>query len=160
MIFVSPTRKRASIVLSAAFPAACLMAALLTLAPLTALAENITWDGSGTLQPNPSGSGDAVFPASSPSGNTVTITGNVPGYVYGAVSYSAGSDNAATNDNTVNLKSGSVDYDVYGGHASSNSGSATATGNRVNINGGSVSYDVYGGPLSKGVGLVWSLFVC
>jgi outer membrane autotransporter protein len=152
MIFVSPTRKRASLVLSAAFPAACLMAALLILAPLTALAEDITWDGSGTLQTDPWGI-PAVFPdVSSPSGNNVTISGDVAGDVEGGVSYSAGSDNTATNDNTVNLQSGAVTGDVYGGSAESNTGSATATGNSVHISGGAVDDYVYGGRAASNSG--------
>jgi hypothetical protein len=110
----------------------------------SARAETISWDGSGSLQQDPWGD-SALFP-SSLSGNTVTVTGDVAGFVYGGLSDIQGGDAAATG-NSVSVGNGAVvDYSVIGGEADSDSGAATATGNSVSVSGGAtVDWDVFGG---------------
>ncbi|MDR1275682.1 MAG: autotransporter domain-containing protein, partial [Candidatus Accumulibacter sp.] len=49
--------------------------------------------------------------------------------------------------NTVNLNSGAVDFDVYGGYSS---GSGAVTGNTVNLNSGTVGLSVFGGSSYSG----------
>ena len=128
---------------------ACLLVCLLAL-PLPALAgENIVWNGSGApgttgeIRPNPWGH-DSLFPHG-PSGNSVTVNGDVPGNVYGGLDYHDDNTNAASTNNRVTVNGGDITWSVYGGYAESYSGSAMATGNRVTVNGGDIGMSVYGG---------------
>ena len=78
-----------------------------------------------------------------PSGNSVTVNGDVPGDVHGGSDYYTNGINAAATNNRVTVSGGSMGS-VFGGYAESDSGSATVTGNSVSISGGSTG-DVLGG---------------
>jgi hypothetical protein len=128
--------------------------ALLSFAPVTAVAENITYpDPDSTLQNISVGGGGewghSVAPSGSDSGksnslssNKVTINGDVPGAVSGAVNTV---DANAVINNQVIVNSGTVGGEIFGGLAASSCGDVTATGNIVTISGGTVGGNVFGG---------------
>jgi hypothetical protein len=133
----------------------CLVLGLLlcpAFAPVTALAENVTYNAGDPLQniPGPWGgpynssvapSGSAGGQSPSLSGNMVTVNGGTPDNVFGAVNTL---DSAAVTGNQVIINGGDVSQYVAGGIAENNSGSATANNNTVTISGGTVGIDVYG----------------
>ena len=117
----------------------------LILLPHPALAEDVIYPGKA-LQPSPLGFANALFPGTTAnpglSGNSVTVNGDVPGFVFGGVS--DGADNVT--NNRVVINSGTMDWDVYGGWSTN----GNATGNNVTLNGGRVIQDVYGGYSDQG----------
>ncbi|MDL2271949.1 hypothetical protein LJC23_02835 [Desulfovibrio sp. OttesenSCG-928-I05] len=123
-------------------------------------AENITWNGvgdagnTGALNDDPStGPGKQSLYPTSPSDNTVTVNGDVPGVVYGGVDYvSSGGTAATSSGNSVTFNGGDIGSGgssggVYGGYTHSDSGGATASGNTatLGVNAGEVHGEVYGG---------------
>jgi|GEM_PF-1334769 len=86
-------------------------------------------------------------------GNKVIITGGKTKAVYGGY---ANSYSGEAVYNSVDVKDGEVNGNVYGGYIGSMSGIGDANGdanyNSVDISGGTVSYNVYGGYVSGGTG--------
>ena len=86
-------------------------------------------------------------------GQTINVTGNMPNSVKGNSPNANGAwdwdDTLDTlldpNNNTVNIRSGTVQQGVYGGHADSQTTSVLASHNEVNISGGAVEWYVKGG---------------
>ncbi|MDR2861875.1 MAG: hypothetical protein LBV07_04950, partial [Syntrophobacterales bacterium] len=126
------------------------------LLPRAAMAgETITWTGTpppflqNITDPLLDSHTDSVAPqnsntqSSSIEGNEITIDGNVPGSVFGAVNMF---DSEAVTDNKVITKIGrNVGGSVIGGLAGGNIVSATATGNSVTISGNMIGDRVIGG---------------
>ena len=98
--------------------------------------NNGYWDGVGTDGLN------------DPNMNTVIVSSNVSGYVYGAIYGVVGSSgSAAADSNSVTVNDGIISRSVYGGYIGviDSSGSAAVNNNSVTINGGSINSYVYGG---------------
>lgn len=119
--------------------------------PLPALAEDIVWYGqgdqrnSGQLRDAPYGASGGFLYPDGPSGNSVTVYGDVPDEVWGGFDYFA--SYAATSGNSLTVNSGTMKA-VVGGAASSPGGSATARGNSVTVNDGTIT-NVVGGTASS-----------
>ncbi len=135
----------------------------------SAQAADITYPGA-SLAPSPFGSvPSSLFPGSSPSGNTVTITGgSIGGEAYGGVVNGPGdvSGNTVTvtgsptigalyggrsagglvGGNTVIFNSGTVNSSIIGGRSTSGG----ATGNSVTVNDGNILTVVRGGQSDGG----------
>ena len=116
-------------------------------APLPALAATIDYPGAAE-EPSPfpfpdEGGSDVIYPAGSPSGNTVNFnSGDFLGSVYGGATYSA----ADVTGNTVNIKGGKPFFGTYGGRTDS----GAAHGNTVDITSGDAS-SATGGQSKSGV---------
>ena len=133
-------------------PSCCLGFSLLA---TPALAQTINYPGDGTaLQPDPIFSDystipptpySSLFPATSLTGNNVTMGGDVPGLVYGGVTTGAGD----VTNNRVTLNSGTVEIGIRGGITYSG---GDTTGNSVFINGGIVNGAVHGGQGNNSIG--------
>ena len=138
----------------------------------SAQAEDITYDGTNPsmLTPDSGVATSSLFPSSSFSNNTVSVTGGtISGTAYGGVA--AGAD--AVTNNRVILTGGTVNGFIYGGYSASGnttnnsvsingssvltnvvyggkSGSGNASGNSVSLMSGAVAPDVYGGGSNSG----------
>ncbi|SBW02892.1 exported hypothetical protein [uncultured delta proteobacterium] len=149
------------------FPALATCLSLMLAAASPALAADITYPGY-PLGPDFENKSDSLFPpASSPSGNTVTITGGsiaeayssqvlsgdvsgnaltITGGVVNGSIWGAATHNGTAFNNTVTMSGGSVVSDVHGAYSQG----GDATNNRTVITGGRVGRIAYGAQADSG----------
>ena len=101
--------------------------------------ETIVYDGSNPsmLKKAPVYSGNnSLFPESSLSGNSVTVSADVPGWVLGGVT----DQRETVSDNTIRISAGTIGVNVYGGFSP-----GSVTGNTVTIDNATLKNGLSGG---------------